>query len=226
MLKLKKIFGLGLIAALSMCMMSCDEDDDTIWIRFAWPTIEQDHIQYIFADRKNINDWYTYIWDDVVNIDDEDFVFRDIKVLNDRTPGMRGLPEIFKLGEANSTTKHKNNGEYFKAIPGSYIAVCSVEDPLYDVIWEIIADYTIYSNPNWSKQQPDNDESLLEIGFNLTKFLDGDDDLGWYGFEPGMLENPRLSKKKGMKRFHTDKITSTNGTMDLTFYVIGRPKTK
>jgi len=239
---IKKILGLGLIAALSMCMVSCIEDEyeSQAFVRFAWPTVEQAGMWYIFANEKDIEGWYKDVWNDVANIDDEDFVFRSSfnpnrhggissPIYSDPTENINNVT-IFARGPGNPSGKHPNNGRYFHVYPGTYIAVCSVDDPNFDVTWDIIADYTIRTFTSTSSSIED-EERLFEIAFNLTKFLDAPDTLastryGWYGLEPGTFDNPTLNKRRPANKVFSERITKAGGTMDITYHAFARPRKK
>lgn len=186
--------------------------DALVKLRFAWPADEQNLIEYIFADSANIAWWYDEIWDDG-SIVDEDFVVRPGFVPG-QLGGIPGFPEIFKKNGSAS-----NKGKYINATPGSYIAVCSVQDPYFDeTIWEIVADYTIAVTGA-------NAVAQYEIGFPLTEFFEEEDHLGWYGFAPNGSEDPRVTKRKDRRSmFKTVKVEGADGTLDVTYYAFPRTK--
>jgi len=189
-------------------------------IRFAWVSAEQDKVEYIYASEEDIEWWYENVYDDL-KIDDEDFVIRPSFV--DGTPGIAGLPTIFQIDEA-AQLPHPNNGKYHYDVPaGSYIAVCSVNDPYTpEIIWEIVADYTI--TVNGATATADGEDKRFEIGFDLTRFLEDESEWGWYGVEPAIGSNPIVSKRKAGKKVFTNKVVKGGATMDVTYYAFPRAK--
>ena len=208
--------------------------DGDAYVRFAWETSWQPLVQYIYASAQDIQYWYDNIFDDL-DIGDDDFVARPSFTIG--TPGLAGLPADARplLGLMQPATKNPNNGKEFKVADGNYIAVCSVEDADFpDVIWEIIADYSIIVNKATGSR--DGEDSFFELGFWMTDFFSDDPQnvdpqtglsWGWYGLNYEDGDAPRLSKSRREARramVATKKVEKAGATMDVTYYAFPRAK--
>ena len=194
-----------------------DDVEDIFWdglasVRFTWEQVENDNITHISAGYDEMEWWYEEIYEDLTNADAD---FSDIPLHK----GIPQLPAIFNFGSSN----HPNKGKYFDVDAGSYTAVCGVEDEFG--LAEIVANYKITINE--ATATADGADKFFEIAFDVGAFLEGVDDLGWFGDEYDSDDtDPRLEKRKGGKKFKTitKKFEKPGATMDVTFYVIRRPK--
>jgi len=204
MRKFKKVLLLGLaVAALSMFTASCTFEGEA-QVRFTWEHSERQNITHISASYYDMDWWYEEVYKDLANADED---FSEI-------PLYKGSP---MLPDGLLTPQNRNNnpnkGKYFDIAAGRYTAVCGVEDEFG--LAEIVANYQIkYSDY----------DKWYEIAFDVGAFLDGDDDLGWFGDE---YDNPRTQerlRKPTVRKAGVKKIEQNGATIDVEFYVIRRPK--
>jgi hypothetical protein len=239
MLRLKRLFVLAMaLVAVGLFMTACVEEDEKFhgdtYIRFAWEKEWQPNISYIFASEQDIRWWYDEIYSDL-DIGDDDFVARPS--FKPGTPGLPGLPQnarpLLGLWEA-ATFVSPNNGREFKIDEdGTFIAVCSVDDPEHTypgtdvpVIWEIVVDYAIKADYAVNPE-----DIFFELGFWLTDFFEDADNWGWYGWEYEDGESPRLSKRGGKGRGRRDIGITAPETIELpgskvtvTYYAFPRAR--
>ncbi|MDR3013220.1 MAG: hypothetical protein LBU70_08430 [Chitinispirillales bacterium] len=200
------------------------------YIRFAWERVWQPNIEYIFVSEEDIGWWYVNVFDDL-DISDDDFVIRPSFV--DGTPGLPELPEdaspLLDKGQSGEFVSPNNGREFLEVESGTFIAVLSVADPEFTmpdsddpVIWEIVADYTIQAEFGINPE-----DVSLEIGFDLTRFFDGDSEWGWYGVNYEEGDNPLLSKRRGRmghRRTSPKTIEVPGAKVTVTYYALPRTR--
>lgn len=220
-MKLRKLFVLGaVIAAVGLMVPSCEVyDDGEAFVRFTWEAAEQQHIDFIAASYTDVDAWYY------------DVYYVECYAPNGGTPencsdvpvtrGSRDLPNNIYSRTLGSTV---NKGKYFPIKAGTYTAVAAVEDPnpLFDDA-SIVANYTITIDK--ATTSSDGNDRYFEIAFDVGTYLAGEDDLGWFGETyDNPNDGPRLSKSILVKTIAPQVFKMPGGTMEVTYYVIRRPK--
>ena len=186
-------------------------------VRFTWEATENEKITHISASVEDMEWWNEEIYADLENSDAD---FTDIPKY-DGNPGVTA--KIFEYG----SDTHPNKGKYWKTADGDFTAVCGVEDVFG--LAEIVANYTITVNP--AAATADGKDLYFEIAFDVGMFLSepGMDSLAWFQEETEDPDQaPRLEKKKaykiGVTRVATKQYKKPGATVDVTYYVIRRPK--
>jgi hypothetical protein len=192
--------------------------DGTAQVRFTWEASEEANIEHISVDSGDVAWWYAAVYMDTTNVDED---FTDI-------PLYGGNPSVESIAAPYDAT-NENKGRYFETEAGSFTAVCGVKDPLG--LAEIVANYTITIDPATTKPFTDGKDLYFEIAFDVGTFLSepGMDSLAWFQEETDDPDQaPRLEKKKapkfGVTRVATKQYKKPGGTLDVTYYVIRRPK--
>jgi hypothetical protein len=185
-------------------------------VRFTWEAAEAANIEHISVDSADVAWWYADVFGDPENVP-EDFTAIP---LYDGNPSVKSIAAPY-----DATNEYK--GQYFKTEAGSFTAVCGAKDE-YGLA-EIVANYTITVNP--ADATADGKDLYFEIAFDVGTFLsdDGTDDNAWFSEETeDPDQGPRLEKKKASKfsvtRVATRQYKKPGATVDVTYYVIRRPK--
>jgi len=172
-------------------------------VRYTWEQVQEPNIQSIAASKDDVYSWYEdvflagdYIEDDATDI-----------------PLFDGSPDI--PNNIYSRTLHSENGSphksvYFDISADHYTAVCTVDDPAFDNIADIVANYTI---------EIEGKKAFFEIAFDVGTFLAGEDDVGWIGDKYDNPDTvPRLEKTPAKKM--VKKLQKGN----VTYYVLHRAR--
>ncbi|MCL2182586.1 MAG: hypothetical protein FWB85_03850 [Chitinispirillia bacterium] len=193
-------------------MASCIGFDGDAYVRFTWESSQQHKIDMIAASYNDVYDW----WEDVymsAEFDTESAT--DI-------PRYDGSPDLPNNIYSSTIGSAMNKGRYFPIAPGNYTAICSGEDQYG--YWDIVANYTITINEG--DFDGDGADQFFEIAFNvrgLNDYFHGTG--GSWDWDMDVYDSrntsPMLSKRKQVA---TSQIVKQGGTMDVTYYVIRRPK--
>ncbi|MDR2694141.1 MAG: hypothetical protein LBB74_07995 [Chitinispirillales bacterium] len=176
-------------------------------VRFTWELSAQSKIQSIAASFSDVDSWYTsvYMSEDYVEEDASDIPMHY---------GSTQLPNNIysKTMHASSGSPHKS--KYFSISEGDddgqYTAVCTIDDPAFDNIADIVANYDVSVTGN---------NVFFEVGFDVDTFLAGEDDLGWINqIRDNPYSDPRLEKTKAKKL--VKKVQKDN----VTYYVLHRSR--
>ena len=191
--------------------------DGVAEVRFTWEAAVNEKITHISASVEDMEWWYEDIYADLANSDAD---FTAIP-LNDGNPGV--TEKIFEYGSPN----HPNKGRYWSTEPGEFTATCGIEDEFG--LAEIVANYTVTINP--ATATADGKDLYFEIAFDVGTFLSepGMEEFAWFQEETEDPNAPaRLEKKKvykvGVTRVATKQYKKPGATVDVTYYVIRRPK--
>ena len=193
--------------------------DGTAQVRFTWEAAENEKITHISASVEDMEWWYSDVYADLEN-SDADFTAIPLK---DGNPGV--TEKIFEFGKET----HPNKARYWDTDAGEFTATCGVEDEFG--LAEIVANYTITIDPATTKPFTDGKDLYFEIAFDVGTFLSepGMDSLAWFDdVTDDPTKGPRLEKKKaykiGVTRVATRQYKKPGATVDVTYYVIRRPK--
>jgi hypothetical protein len=191
--------------------------DGVAEVRFTWEAAENEKITHVSASVEDMEWWYDEVYADLENSDAD---FTD-EPFNFGNPGV--TEKIFEYGSDD----HPNKGKYWSTEAGEFTAVCGVEDE-YGLA-EIVANYTIRTNP--ATATTDGKDLYFEIAFDVGTFLSEPDmdEFAWFQDETeDPTKGPRLEKKKvykvGITRVATRQYKKPGATVDVTYYVIRRPK--
>lgn len=157
-------------------------------VRFTWELKEQSKIQSIAASADDFKRWYEEVYMK------EDYIEEDATT----APTFEGSPDV--PDNIYSRTLHSVSGSPYKSKyfaisegvrEGKYSAVCTVDDPRYENIADIVANYDVSAA---------DDNVFFEIAFDVGTFLEGEDDLGWFDQKrDNPYDDPRLEKAKAKK---------------------------
>jgi hypothetical protein len=178
-------------------------------VRFTWSQSRNDIVEYVEASTDGIKWWVNDVWYDPT-IDKDDFSMTDLP----RATGNPGVTEsIFKKG--GSVNNYK---KYYPSNPGTYLAVISVDDAKYGVIWEIMAVYDIEIEEGTAAA--DGEDLYFELGFDIDKWLDGETDTGYKYTDDYDKDRRTLFKAKALNK----KQVRKGGSMDVTYYIFPRAR--
>jgi hypothetical protein len=170
-------------------------------VRYTWEAAEQDKIQSIAASYDDVKSWYegTYM--------SEDYIEEDASAI----PTHDGSHDIPDNIYSSTLGDEEYKGQYLGIEEGEYTAVCTVDDPQYDKIYDIVANYDI---------NVVGDKMFFEIAFDVGTYLAGEDDKGWYD-EPvdNYYVKPTLEKIPGKKKLAKKFVKN-----DVTYYVLSRAR--
>jgi hypothetical protein len=189
--------------------------DGVAEVRFTWEAAAVDNITHISVNEEDVEWWYEDVFGDTTNVL-EDFTDMPLYDGNPRVPSIA----------APFDGDNINKGRYFPTDAGSFTAVCGAKDE-YGYA-DIVANYTITINP--ATATADGKDLYFEIAFDVLTFLDeGTNDNAWFQEETeDPTQDPRLEKKKapkfGVTRVATKQYKKPGATVDVTYYVIRRPK--
>jgi len=150
-------------------------------VRYTWESKAQSLIQSIAASYNDVKSWYedVYMGEDYIEEDASD------------VPKNDGSPRIPDNIYSSTLKNTKYKGTYLGISAGKYTAVCTVDDPKYDNIADIVANYEIAVVGG---------KEYFEIAFDVLTFLAGEDDLGWFKETTNDPDQkPRLEKIPGKK---------------------------
>jgi hypothetical protein len=196
------------VAALCMFVASCTFDGDA-YVRFTWEASENRFITHISASLEDMDWWYDEVYADLAN---QDADFSDVPLYG----GNPRVGSLFNFGTSN----HPNKGRYWRTSPGWFTAVCGVEDNFG--LAEIVANYRITVNPGTS--DGDGADKFFEIAFDVGAFLDGEDELGWFWDDFDNRNTVEMLRKPRLTKVGAKQIVQADGTMDVEYFVIRRPK--
>jgi hypothetical protein len=213
MRKLKNLFMLGLLAVMvGLFVPACILEGES-HVMFTWEANQNAKITHISASVEDIEWWYDEVYADLEN-SDADFTAMP---KYDGNPGV--TEKIFEYGKSY----HPNKGDYWKTDAGWFTAVCGVED--YLGLAEIVANYKI------TVDDVNGEDRWFEVAFDVGTFLSEPDmdDYAWFIEEhDSRADAPRLEKriapKYGIKKVAEKQYKQSGATMDVTYYVIRRPK--
>jgi hypothetical protein len=183
-------------------------------IRFTWEAAEAANITHISVNETDVAWWYSDVFGDEANVAED---FSDIPLYD----GNPSLPSFAAPYDATNVQK----GIYFETGEGSFTAVCGAEDQ-YGLA-EIVANYTI--TIDYATSTTNGADKFFEIAFDVGTFIAGEDELGYVKDEyDNPNTTPRLQKSKapkfGVKKVATKQFKKAGTTVDVTYYVIRRPK--
>lgn len=185
MKKFKKLLLLSVaVVAVGLLASSCIVvDADGAKIRYTWESSQQRYIESIAASFDDVDYWYETVWYRYSPLVPEDVSHRP------RWEGSKLIPNNIYSNTLKST---KYKGTYHSISAGNYTAICTVNDPLYEDTYDIVANYEIKEYYFMAGAT-----TYHELAFDVRRFLSGNDRPdSWFEFDvyENSSETPILFK--------------------------------
>jgi len=209
--KIRKILlSAAVVAAVAMLSSSCvvvvDDGVNGAEIRYTWAGYYNNEIVSIRASYSDVDYWYENVWYKY---------YPNVPLEASHTPKYEGSTQIPNGIYSGGNTRYK--GVYHKISKGTYTAVCTVEDPLYEDIYDIVANYEIIEYYYLSGQT-----TYYELAFDVGRFLSGGTNRDKYfefDYYDNRNESPILKKSA-----ESTPLINVVEDENVTYYVFRRPK--